>query len=56
MILDFDEGHWSLLVHNVDASAVDNCDGLDMTFSIGSMSTAEHVDMWVDRLSYIAQD
>jgi len=54
MILDFDQGFWRLLVHDIDAGAIDNCDGVDLTFSIGSMSAAEHVDMWVGRLSYMA--
>jgi len=55
MGLNFDEGKWSLLAHDIDASAVDNRDGVDMAFSIGSMSATDHVKMRVERLSYIGE-
>ncbi|GAG78901.1 unnamed protein product, partial [marine sediment metagenome] len=52
MKLNFDKGEWSFKVDKIDASAVDNADGVDVTFAIGSMSASEHINMWVDSLSY----
>ena len=61
MKLDFDKGEvehasvnlaWNLKVDKVDASIVDNSDGVDVTFTIGSMSAVDNIDMRIDRLSY----
>ncbi|MFC2122570.1 right-handed parallel beta-helix repeat-containing protein [Bacteroidota bacterium] len=52
MKLDFDKGEWDLKVDKVDASVIDNCDGVVVTFSIGAMSAEDDIDMWVESLSY----
>jgi hypothetical protein len=54
MVLNFDLGSWNLCVRGADASVVDNSDGVDVTFTIGTMSGSEHIDMKVKRLSYWA--
>jgi branched-chain amino acid transport system substrate-binding protein len=54
MVLNFDQGSWNLCLYGVDASVVDNCDGVDVTFTIGAMRDSEHIDMKVKRLSYWA--
>ncbi len=56
MVLNFDDGEWSLLAHDIDASAVNNYDGVDVAFSIGYMSAIENVNMRLGGLSYIAED
>jgi len=55
MKLDFNKGEWSLKVSKIDASAIDNHDGVDLTFAIGSLSAREKLDMWVERLSHTAE-
>jgi hypothetical protein len=52
MSLNFGTGEWSLLVRDVDASVVDNSDGVDVKLSIGLIKGAEHIGMRVDSLSY----
>lgn len=54
MKLNFDKGEWHFKVDKIDASAVDNCDGVDVTLFIGPMGASERVDMSVDRLLYKA--
>jgi hypothetical protein len=52
MSLNFGTGEWSLLARDVDASVVDNSDGVDVKLSIGLLKGSEHIEMRVDSLSY----
>jgi len=54
MIVDFEVGEWSLIVNNVDASMVDNSDGVTVIFSVGGNAAIEVVDMKIGGLSYSA--
>lgn len=56
MKLDFDEGEWSLKIHDIDASAINNYDGVDVAFCIGYMAARENIDMQIGGLSYIVED
>jgi hypothetical protein len=56
MELDFEDGEWRLLVHDIDASAINSYDGVDVSFCIGYMATKESIDMSIGGLSYIAED
>jgi hypothetical protein len=52
MSLNFGTGEWSLLVRDVDASVVDNSDGVDVKLSLGSIVGIESIGMRIDSLSY----
>lgn len=52
MELDFDRGEWSLMVDDIDASAIDSDDGVVVTLMIGYMLAGQNVPMWADRLVY----
>jgi hypothetical protein len=52
MTLNFDKGEWGLIVRDIDASVIDNCDGVDVTLMIDSIVGMEHIEMHVDSLSY----
>ena len=52
MELDFERGEWSLMVDDIDASTINNDDGVDVTLMIGYMLAGQNVPMWVDRLVY----
>ncbi|MEJ2739411.1 MAG: hypothetical protein P8105_06250, partial [Dehalococcoidia bacterium] len=52
MWLDFDRGTWSVTVMNVDASSVDNSDGVDVSLMIGELLGSEHIEMNVTGLTY----
>lgn len=52
MELDFDRGEWSLMVDDIDASAIDSDDGVVVTLMIGYMLAGQNVPMWVGRLIY----
>jgi len=52
MELDFEKGEWKLMVHDVDASVVASCDGVNVTLMIGYMLAGQNVDMWIDYLVY----
>lgn len=55
MKLDLESGEWSLKVSNVDASAIDNSDGVTITLSIGEiLSATQLISMQVGGLTYIA--
>jgi hypothetical protein len=56
MNLDFDEGEWSLKVHDMDASAINGYDGVDVAFCVGYMAAKANIDMRVGVLSYIAEN
>jgi hypothetical protein len=56
MKLDFDEGEWSLKIHDIDASAINSYDGVDVAFCIGYMAARESIDMQIGGLSYIAEE
>ncbi len=56
MKLNFDKGEWHFKVDKIDASAVDNCDGVDVAFCIGYMAARENIDMQIGGLSYIAEE
>jgi len=55
MKLDFDEGEWSLKIHDIDASAINSYDGVDVAFCIGYMAARESISMQIGGLSYIAE-
>ena len=55
MMLDFDKGEWSFKVSKIDASVVDNYDGVDVVFCIGYMAAIERINMQIGGLSYIAE-
>ena len=55
MTLDFDKGEWSFKVSKIDASAIDNYDGVDVAFCIGYMAAIERINMQIGGLSYIAE-
>jgi hypothetical protein len=52
MDLDFDNGEWSLMAHDVDASVVCSCDGVAVILKIGHMIARKNVPMWIDYLVY----
>ena len=54
MKLDFETGEWMLKVLGIDASAVDNCDGVTVALAIGDMSGEDSLSMWVGSLEYPA--
>ena len=54
MSLDFEKGEWSLKVDKVDASAIDNSDGVEITLTIGALSATEVINMQVGGLTFIA--
>ena len=56
MKLDLDEGEWSLKIHDIDASAINSYDGVDVAFCIGYMAARESIDMQIGGLSYIAEE
>jgi hypothetical protein len=56
MELDFEDGEWRLLVHDIDASAINSYDGVDVSFCIGYMASKESIDMRIGGLSYIAEE
>jgi len=56
MKLDFDEGEWSLKVHDIDASAINSYDGVDVAFCIGYMAARKSISMQIGGLSYIAEE
>ncbi len=45
MKLDFDEGEWSLKIHDIDASAINSYDGVDVAFCIGYMAARKSIDI-----------
>jgi len=56
MKLDFDEGEWSLKIHDIDASAINSYDGVDVAFCIGYMAARASISMQIGGLSYIAEE
>ena len=55
MELDFNKGEWSLTIEDIDASIIDNSDGVDVTLQIGYMQASHNVPMWIDYLVYPPQ-
>jgi hypothetical protein len=55
MTLDFDRGEWSFKVSKIDASVIDNYDGVDVAFYIGHIAAIERINMQIGGLSYIAE-
>jgi hypothetical protein len=56
MKLDLDEGEWTLKVHDIDASAINGYNGVDVAFCIGYMAAKETIYMQIGDLSYIAEE
>ncbi|MFC1929804.1 hypothetical protein ACFLW6_02945 [Chloroflexota bacterium] len=52
MKLNFHDGTWSLKVEHIDASIVDNKDGVDVTLVIGDMFAGKNVVMFCNDLVY----
>ncbi len=52
MKLDFETGEWFFKVLGIDASAVDNCDGVTVALAIGDMSGEDSLSMWIGSLEY----
>jgi hypothetical protein len=52
MTLNFYEGKWSLVARDIDASVINNYDGVDVKLSIGSIVGMDHIEMRIDSLSY----
>jgi hypothetical protein len=55
MSLDFRKGTMDLRVNDIDLSAVDSYDGVDVMLGIGSIVGMENIDMHIDSLSYKGQ-
>lgn len=55
MELDFEDGEWRLMVHDIDADAINSYDGVDVAFCIGYMAAKESIDMRIGGLSYVAE-
>lgn len=56
MVVDFDEGEWSLIARDIDASLIDNSDGVTIVFAMGDSAAIEIINMQVGGLSYTAGD
>jgi DMSO/TMAO reductase YedYZ molybdopterin-dependent catalytic subunit len=54
MTLNFNTGIWSLLIRDIDGSAIDSYDGVTVQMTIGSVVGVETVNMRIDSLSYSA--
>jgi len=54
MELDFKKGEWRLKISKIDAGAIDNSDGVEITLTIGTLSATELIDMQVGGLTFIA--
>jgi hypothetical protein len=54
MELDFKKGEWRLRVSKIDASAIDNSDGVEITLTIGDLYASELINMQVGGLTFIA--
>lgn len=54
MKLNFETSEWFFKALGIDASAVDNCDGVTVTLAIGDMSGEDSLSMWVGSLEYPA--
>lgn len=52
MDIDFSTGQWSFMIHDIDASVIDNSDGVDVTLMIGYMLAGQNVPMWIDYLVF----
>jgi hypothetical protein len=52
MTLNVTRGTWEIHVNNIDASDINNYDGVDVTLTIGSVVGTKHLDMTIDSLSY----
>jgi hypothetical protein len=55
MVIDFDEGNWSLIVRDIDASLLDNSDGVTVVFAVGASAAIELINMRIGGLSYTAE-
>jgi len=54
MKLNLEGGEWSLKVSKIDANAIDNSDGVEITLTIGDLSATELINMQVGGLTFIA--
>jgi uncharacterized repeat protein (TIGR02543 family) len=52
MTLNVTRGTWDIHVNNINASDINNYDGVDVTLTIGSVVGMKHIDMTIDSLSY----
>lgn len=55
MEIDFESGEWCLKVSKIDASAIDNSDGVEITLTIGELSATQMINMRVGGLTFIAE-
>jgi len=56
MVIDFDEGNWSLIARGINAGLIDNDDGVTVVFAIGDSAAIERIDMQIGNLTYTAAD
>ncbi|HEY32768.1 MAG TPA: hypothetical protein G4O10_06645 [Dehalococcoidia bacterium] len=54
MKIDLESGEWSLKISDIDASVIDNSDGVEITLAIGELCAVEVINMHVGGLTFIA--
>jgi uncharacterized repeat protein (TIGR02543 family) len=52
MTLNVTRGTWDIHVNNINASDINNYNGVDVTLTIGPVVGMKHIDMTIDSLSY----